>query len=563
MQERFYPGQGSETSAETSKTAAIVHDLMAQSIAAAAAVLNTDAPLKQNPFKFHITYFEDFAAKSLTTETLSLYELRERVLNASRHEKKKLPWLKLAVFGSKRTDKSSLRNDENVQEITGIELDYDEEKISFDDALKAMGEIGIHSAVYTSPSHSLAAPHWRIVAPTSQPCANAMREVLLKRLNGYLKTKFGVDKVASGESFTLSQSYYYGWVCDAPKPDHRAEVIAGDFIDHRLDLQQCEANGGKPTEAKKGKGQAQGGKTAATQEGAEGGFDGILNTMGDGDDLEGFNKPLSRAVAAYVTLHQGHPFDKEKLKTILRDKINAAPKKPTRPQTEIDRYLSDAYLDAAIASAECKFVGEHAITLDDFVAVMATGLYLFRPTREMWPAKSVNACIPPIPVKRKDGSLVLNKKTGAPIMLAASTWLNKHQRIEQITWAPGYPEIIKDRLVADGGWIERKGVSIFNLYRPSTLLTDDDFIGPIDIRPWSRIICRRSIPRTGNTSPSLEPTECSAPRRRSTTGCCSAARKASARTPCWSPSSMRSALGIFRRSAPARCSAASMATCVR
>ena len=33
-----------------------------------------------------------------------------------------------------------------------------------------------------------------------------------------------------------------------------------------------------------------------------------------------------------------------------------------------------------------------------------------------------------------------------------------------MTWAPGMPVLIPDRLVVDGGWIERSGVICLNLY---------------------------------------------------------------------------------------------------
>src|SRR5262245_13849739 len=38
-----------------------------------------------------------------------------------------------------------------------------------------------------------------------------------------------------------------------------------------------------------------------------------------------------------------------------------------------------------------------------------------------------------------------------------------------MTWCPGLPMLIKDRLVAEGGWINRPGCTILNLYRPPTL----------------------------------------------------------------------------------------------
>ena len=38
-----------------------------------------------------------------------------------------------------------------------------------------------------------------------------------------------------------------------------------------------------------------------------------------------------------------------------------------------------------------------------------------------------------------------------------------------MTWAPGEPQIIRDRLISDGGWFTRPGCAVFNLYRPSTI----------------------------------------------------------------------------------------------
>ena len=70
-------------------------------------------------------------------------------------------------------------------------------------------------------------------------------------------------------------------------------------------------------------------------------------------------------------------------------------------------------------------------------------------------------------------------KKGDDITIKASIWIDKNQPVEQMTWAPGMPMIIADRLIANGGWIERKGVSCFNLYRPPTIkLGDASKAGP-------------------------------------------------------------------------------------
>jgi hypothetical protein len=106
------------------------------------------------------------------------------------------------------------------------------------------------------------------------------------------------------------------------------------------------------------------------------------------------------------------------------------------------------------------------IRLDDFHAYMPGHSYIFEPTREMWPAASVNARIKPLNVG------------GEP--MAASKWLDRNRPVEQMTWAPGEPVLITDRLIAHGGWIDRAGARTFNLYRPPLVQHGD----PTMAGPW-------------------------------------------------------------------------------
>ena len=105
------------------------------------------------------------------------------------------------------------------------------------------------------------------------------------------------------------------------------------------------------------------------------------------------------------------------------------------------------------------------VTIHDFYAYMPKHLYIFAPTGEMWPASSINARLPRIPLKKKNGTPVRDKD-GKPKYITPSRWLDRHRAVEQMTWAPGEPQTIVGRLVSDGGWIEREGVATFNLYRP-------------------------------------------------------------------------------------------------
>ena len=91
-----------------------------------------------------------------------------------------------------------------------------------------MRKAGIRSLLYTSPSYVPAIKErWRILVPLSQNHPPETREKLVARINGL----FG-GKIAP-ESFTLSQAYLFGHV---DNPDHRVEVIDGDFLDLRDEL---------------------------------------------------------------------------------------------------------------------------------------------------------------------------------------------------------------------------------------------------------------------------------------------------------------------------------------
>lgn len=97
-------------------------------------------------------------------------------------------------------------------------------------------------------------------------------------------------------------------------------------------------------------------------------------------------------------------------------------------------------------------------TLDHFRAYMPEHKYIFTPNGEIWPASSVNARLPRVPTGEKD-------ENGKEKTVAAATWLDQNQPVEQMTWAPGEDELITDKLISHGGWIRHHGATTFNLYR--------------------------------------------------------------------------------------------------
>jgi hypothetical protein len=121
-----------------------------------------------------------------------------------------------------------------------------------------------------------------------------------------------------------------------------------------------------------------------------------------------------------------------------------------------------------------------AVTVEDFRAYMVMHNYIFVPTRELWPAASVNArCQSPtnpdgsaamkkIPQTQKDGTTGFKE-----VPMQPTEWLDEHHAVEQMTWAPGRDLILKDQLIAHGGIIRRPGCATFNLYRPPTVNPGD------------------------------------------------------------------------------------------
>ena len=81
---------------------------------------------------------------------------------------------------------------------------------------------------------------------------------------------------------------------------------------------------------------------------------------------------------------------------------------------------------------------------DEFLAYLPEHRYIYRPTGDLWPPPSVDSALWP----------------------GASKHLDQNAAIQQMTWAPGMPEVIEDRLVVDGGWIDALGKRTYNLYKP-------------------------------------------------------------------------------------------------
>ena len=194
------------------------------------------------------TFFEDQRATSKEQEDWTLPDIAYEIQVRTARSKERLPWLKMAVFGDRPSKKNCLRNDKNLLAITGVEIDYDAGDLTFDEGVQRVIAAGLRALVYTSPSYKKGVTEkWRVLCPTSIELPPTARYDLVANLNGVIGG--GIDP----KSFTLSQSFYYGSVDD--NPEHRVELVEGDYIDLRPDL-AAGAIGRPPREGKQGNGHA-------------------------------------------------------------------------------------------------------------------------------------------------------------------------------------------------------------------------------------------------------------------------------------------------------------------
>lgn len=122
---------------------------------------------------------------------------------------------------------------EDLQEIHGIEGDYDGEKVSIDEAAARLTAVGVEAFLYTSgshgvhnPPHSHGGPRWRVLAPLSRTHAPAERAGAVALLNGAL------GGILARESWVPVQRYFYGKVRSVA---YETRTTTGDCID-TLDL---------------------------------------------------------------------------------------------------------------------------------------------------------------------------------------------------------------------------------------------------------------------------------------------------------------------------------------
>ncbi|MEM7667225.1 MAG: AAA family ATPase [Pseudomonadota bacterium] len=154
--------------------------------------------------KLPVSLFPDLSGDSCERAELSLHEIAQRIENTRADSKNRLPLLKLATFGDRKSDKGALRHTGNIEAVHGIEGDHDAGTLSIADARDKLSAVGLAGLIYSTPSHTPENPRWRVLVPLSQPVVASKREALTAALNGAL------DGALAPESFTAAQAYFYG-----------------------------------------------------------------------------------------------------------------------------------------------------------------------------------------------------------------------------------------------------------------------------------------------------------------------------------------------------------------
>lgn len=100
-------------------------------------------------------------------------------------------------------------------------------------------------------------------------------------------------------------------------------------------------------------------------------------------------------------------------------------------------------------------------TIDDFISYLPGNDYIYIHTGQHWGARPVNSRMPKQQVGNK--------------YVKATDYLDRNRRAEAMTWAPGEPMLMPDRLArVEGGWVDVPGTTCFNAYRPPMLKNGGD-----------------------------------------------------------------------------------------
>jgi len=174
-------------------------------------------------YSLKLTRFDSVKADKYKTVDVEWSKLCEILRSPKEYEKREdMPLLKLATITGGKTANGSFRGDETIDEVYGIEGDYDGGLISMEDAAQKAQRMGVNLAFYSTGRSTPEAPRWRVLANLTGPVQPEERQYWVGMLN------YVMGGILAPESFVLSQSFFYGKIKGS---DYKVLFLDGQPID--------------------------------------------------------------------------------------------------------------------------------------------------------------------------------------------------------------------------------------------------------------------------------------------------------------------------------------------
>ncbi len=176
-----------------------------------------------------VSLFKKIYADNHSQKDIALVEIKNLSEALAAQSKESLPLIKLATFGERQPDKKTSRTDANVLSITGVELDYDNGELSYEDAVNRLCAAPILAIVYTTTQHTEEHPRLRVLVPFLNPFKGTTDQMRNRRTLVINAVEDILGITAATESHTLSQAFFIGRIpgCSAA----RSEIVLGKYID--------------------------------------------------------------------------------------------------------------------------------------------------------------------------------------------------------------------------------------------------------------------------------------------------------------------------------------------
>lgn len=153
--------------------------------------------------------------------------------------------------------------------------------------------------------------------------------------------------------------------------------------------------------------------------------------------------------------------------------IGLSPGQSVKSNSERDYGVDGELVESVQKTLNSEIAEEtHPMCVEDFWAYLPRHTYYCTTTRDLWPGSSVSGALPPIQFGVDD--------KGNPKFIPAAQWLDKNRQAHQMTWDPGQPAIIENRIIHVDGYVSNVGYKIINRYLAPRIKPGN----ANDIDPW-------------------------------------------------------------------------------